>query len=947
MATDTAWALREDGVDRRRLNSQETLFTIGNGYLGTRGVFEEGFPGELRGTFLHGVFDDAPEGFTELVNVPDWLNLEILFDGERFSLDRGLVEAYERSLDMKTGVVSRQVRWQSPLGRRAELLFERFASLAQPHLVVARVSVRSPDPVERIEIRAGLGGNVDTLGRVHLEGLDQGVQGDAAWLASRTRDSGIEIGLAARLEVDGPRSVEWQAWDARQQPTLVASFRGGSSWVRATKVAAYCTSREVEDPARHARRDVDAVARPAWDNLWPAHQRAWDEEWRAADVEIEGDPDVQRAVRFNLYHLLIAAPRLEEGATIGAKTLSGFGYRGHAFWDTETFMLPFFSLVRPPLARNLLSYRWHTLPAARRKAEQAGYRGAWYAWESAATGEEVTPLWLPDPNDPRRLVRIWTGDLQIHISADVAHAVWVYWKATGDDEFFRERGAEIVIETARFWASRAERHESLGGYSFRDVMGPDEYHDHVDHNAYTNGMARWNLRAALAALEWLRANTPDRGAGLTGRLGLQVAEPRTWRQQAEKMYLPVDPATGRIEQFAGYYGRREVDLAAYEPRRQSMQVILGIEGANASQVIKQPDVLMLFLLQGDGFDRETLEANYAFYARRTDLSHGSSLGPAIHAVLAARLGRVEEAYEHFRRAAEIDLQDLRGNTRDGIHGAAAGGVWQALAFGFAGLRVGPERWTVEPRLPPSWRRMGLRFSHRGRGQSVEIGPRRPAGRSRAAPAIRAFVFDLDGVLTDTAEHHYFAWKKLADDEGIPFTREENEALRGVSRRESLRLLLKGRTVSEEEAEELMARKNAHYLASIREVTASDLLPGVEGLLNELRTSGMRIAVASSSKNAAQVIEALGLRERIDVLCDGSSVEQPKPAPDLFLEAARRLGVSPRECVAVEDAAAGIEAARRAGMRTVGVGPAARVGGADLVLPGLDGVRLATILDALT
>ncbi len=947
MATDTAWLLREDEVDHLRLNSQETLFTIGNGYLGTRGVFEEGFPGELRGTFLHGIFDDAPVGFTELVNVPDWLNLEIRFDGERFSLDRGLVEAYQRSLDTKTGLVSRLVRWRSPLGRRAELVFERFASLAQPHLVVARVSMRCPDPVERIEVRAGLGGNVDTLGRVHLEGLDQGVQGDTAWLAGRTRHTAIEVGLASRLEVDGPRSAEWQAWDARHQPTLVATFGGGLSWARATKVAAYWTSREAEDPAGQARRDLDAVARPAWENLWPAHQRAWDEEWGAADVEIDGDPDLQRAVRFNLHHLLIAAPRLEERATIGAKTLSGFGYRGHAFWDTETFMLPFFTLTRPGLARNLLSYRWHSLPAARRKAEQAGYRGAWYAWESAATGEEVTPTWLPDPNDPRRLVRIWTGDLQIHISADVAHAVWSYWKATGDDEFFRARGAEIVIETARFWSSRAEWDESLGGYSFRDVMGPDEYHDHVDHNAYTNGMARWNLRAAQAALEWLQANSPDRGAALASRLGLQEVEPRTWRQQAEKMYLPLDRATGRIEQFAGYYARREVDLAAHEPRRESMQQILGIEGANASQVIKQPDVLMLFLLQAGDFDRETLEANYTFYTRRTDLSHGSSLGPAIHAVLAARLGRVEEAYEYFRRAAEIDLQDLRGNTRDGIHGAAAGGVWQALAFGFAGLRLEPEGWTVEPRLPPSWRRMVLRFSHRGRSQSVEVDHRRPAGRSKVSPAIRAFVFDLDGVLTDTAEHHYLAWKKLADDEGIPFTREENEALRGVSRRDSLRRLLKGRTVSEEEAGELMARKNAHYLASIREVTASDLLPGVESLMNEIRASGMRIAVASSSKNAAQVIEALGLRDRIDVLCDGSSVEQPKPAPDLFLEAARRLGVPPKECVAVEDAAAGIEAARWAGMRTVGIGPAARVGEADLVLPGLDGVKLGKILETLS
>ncbi|MGH2625485.1 MAG: beta-phosphoglucomutase, partial [Anaerolineales bacterium] len=932
MAADMGWALHEERVDRCRLNSQETLFSIGNGYLGTRGVFEEGFPGEQRATLLHGVFDDAEVGFTELVNAPDWLNLEVFFEGARFSLDQGEPEAYRRSLNLKTGLLSRLVRWRTPAGRRAELLFERFASLAQPHLVVARLSVRCADPVDRIEVRAGLEGKVDTLGRAHLEDLDQGVQADVAWLASRTRQSGIGIGLAARLEVEGAEAVDWSAWDARHQPTIVVSFPGGPGWVRVTKVAAYRTSREGEDPARQARLDLSSIARPAWDSLWPAHQDAWEGEWRACDVEIEGDPDMQRAIRFNLYHLLIAAPRLEERATIGAKTLSGFGYRGHAFWDTETFMLPFFNLTRPALARNLLSYRWHTLPAARRKAEQAGYRGAWYAWESAATGDEVTPVWLPDPNDPRRLVRIWTGDLQIHITADVAHAVWGYWRATGDDEFLRERGAEILVETARFWSSRAAWEESLGGYSFRDVMGPDEYHDHVDHNAYTNAMARWNLQAAQAALEWLRAHAPDRGAGLAGRLRLQEAEPVTWRRQAEKMYLPMHPATRRIEQFAGYYDRREVDLAAYEPRRQSMQVLLEIEGANQSQVIKQPDVLMMFLLLGDEFDRETVEANYTYYTRRTDLAHGSSLGPAIHAVLAARLGRVDEAYQHFRRAAEIDLLDLRGNTRDGIHGAAAGGVWQALAFGFAGLRIGPEGWTLEPRLPPPWARMALRFRHHGRAQSVELDRRSPAGRPKAAPPIRAFVFDLDGVLTDTAERHYLAWKKLADDEGIPFTREENEALRGVSRRESLRRLLKGRTVSEVEAQALMARKNAHYVASIRQVTPSDLLPGVAGLLREIRQAGMAIAVASSSRNAGQVIEALGLQTWIDVLCDGSSGEQSKPAPDLFLEAARRLGVPPTECVAVEDAAAGIEASRRAGMRTLGVGPAARVGEADLVLP---------------
>jgi kojibiose phosphorylase len=406
--------------------------------------------------------------------------------------------------------------------------------------------------------------------------------------------------------------------------------------------------------------------------------------------------------------------------SIGAKTLSGFGYRGHVFWDTEIFMLPFFIYTRPEIARNLLSYRCHTLPGARRKAQKNGFPGAQYAWESAATGDEVTPVWVPDFNDPQALVRIWCGDIEIHVSADVAHAIRKYWLITGDDEFMLACGLEIILETARFWASRAEWIGEKGRYEFTDVIGPDEYHDHVDNNAYTNYLARWHLIKAADLVSWAAENYPGQLKELTMRIGLGDEEPDRWRQVAGKIHLPFSAESQLIEQFDGYFRRRDVNLAEYSQRTQSMQVILGIEGASQTQVIKQPDVLMLLYLLPKMFDEQTFRANYEYYSARTDHTYGSSLGPAIQAIMACKVGRVEEAYEHFLRSAHADLYDVRGNAGDGIHGASAGGLWQAIVFGFAGLEFNKAGWALNPRFPEHWRRLAFKFYYRGEQHGVEI-----------------------------------------------------------------------------------------------------------------------------------------------------------------------------------------------------------------------------------
>ncbi len=931
----TGWTILETEFDPGRLHHKETVFTLGNGYLGTRGAFEEGYPGAWPATFVHGLYDDVPIVYTELVNAPNWLPLSLFVGGERFRLDRGQILRYERRLDLRRGLLRREVRWRSPAGRTVDLTFERFVSLADEHVLALRCRIRPLDFEGPIEVQAGLDGYAHNQGMMHWEWLDQGEDEGSVWLHTRTRHSAIELGMASRMRVEGADHPPLQVQRCHNRPTLTTSFQAQPGrTITVEKLVTLFTSRETEAPVRAAREKLAGL--PGYRPLREAHEGAWAQVWQASDVIIEGDLTAQQAVRYNLFQILAAASRHDDRVSIPAKTLSGFGYRGHVFWDTDIFIVPFLTFTQPALARNLLTYRYHTLPGARRKARSAGYEGAMIAWESADSGDEVTPRWVPDREG--HLIRIWCGDIELHITADVAYAAWHYWRATGDDAWMRDYGAEVILDTAVFWGSRAEWNAQRGCYEIRDVIGPDEYHEHVDNNAFTNRMVQWHLETALEVLAWLRREHPDRAAELERRLDLTPDRLQRWADVIGCMLVPQDPESGLIEQFEGFFDLEDVDLTAYEPRTRSMQAILGNEGINRVQVLKQPDVLMLLYLLRDRYDRETLQVNWDYYVPRTDHAYGSSLGPAIHAILACVLGKPEEAYEHFMRAALVDLEDLRGNAADGVHAASAGGVWQALVFGFGGIRLTDEGPVANPCLPPGWTRLRFRLQHRGRWYDFDL---------TRLPEIRGVIFDLDGVLTDTSELHYRAWKRLADEEGIPFDREANEALRGVSRRESLMRLLGGRPATEEQIQEMMARKNRYYQTLLQGVTPANLLPGALELLEELRAAGVKVAIGSASKNARQVIEQLDIADRVDVIADGHSVTRPKPAPDLFLYAAEQMGLPPEQCLVVEDAASGIEAALAAGMWTVGLGPEERVGAAHVVLPSLEGVRWSDLLARLT
>jgi kojibiose phosphorylase len=716
------WVLSEDSFDPNKQHHKETVFTIGNGYLSTRGAFEEGYPADHRATFVHGVFDDVPITFTELANAPDWLPLYVLLNGEHFSLNSGTVETYERHLDLQSGLLTRTVRWRSPSGHTGTLTFERFASLADEHLLCLRCKI-TPDFDGKLEIRTAFNANMDNEGVAHWHWVEQGIlpsmgEGrEVAYLHTRTRATTIDLALAMHLEASHTPSQS-AFWDAQSVPTLSLTFsakRGET--ITLDKFVGIATSRDTADPIRVAVEHANEAQ--SWESALEAQQQAWAQEWERSDIQIEGDDEAQLAVRFSIFQLLIAAPRHDDRVNIGAKTLSGFGYSGHAFWDTEIFMLPLFIYTAPHIARNLLNYRYDRLPAAHEKARTNGFDGAQFPWESADTGEEVTPTWVPHYADRTKLIRIWTGDIEIHISADIAYAAHLYWRVTGDETWFIEKGAELVLATAKFWASRAEWNAPKNCYEFSDVIGPDEYHDHVDNNAYTNYMARWNLQTALDVFDWLKIHAPAKADELTQRLGLSRELFAKWKEVLTLIYLPVR-SDGLIEQFEGYFQRRAVDLASLEPREISAQALFGIEGCNDTQVLKQPDVLMLQYLLRNDFTDEQVRINYDYYTPRTDHTYGSSLGPSIQTIMACDVGLPDQAYEHFIRAARADLRDVRGNAGDGIHGASAGGTWQAVVFGFAGLRVSEEGWTVTPRLPQHWKRLSFKFFQRGKLQVVEL-----------------------------------------------------------------------------------------------------------------------------------------------------------------------------------------------------------------------------------
>lgn len=723
--TQRQWQIKEYPFRPDGLAHTETIFTIGNGLVGVRGSFEEGYPGAAPTTLAAGVFNHkAGQLVPELAVLPDWLYLQISINGESFNMTSGRVIGFERILDLKTATLSRGVLWLSPKRTILRLLFERFASLDQPHLMAQRVTIQPlSEGTHEIEITAALDASVTNpfdvnhWGESHAE-----TEGNLLCWEGKTDQSGYHVAMRAALNLEGA-AAQWEDVSPFER-TPASKTRFGmkaNEKVTFTKMVAVHTTRDSDQPVESCRETLRKAAVSGYSALRSAHEAAWEKAWESCDVVIEGDEVAQRALRFCIYHILIAAPTHEERVSIGAKTLSGFGYKGHVFWDTELFMLPPLTLSEPERAHRLLMYRYHNLQGARNKAAEAGFEGAMFPWESTDTGEETTPRWANEIDQTGQRIRIWTGDNEQHISTDIAYAVMQYWRWTGDDDWFAQYGAEILLDTAKFWGSRAEWNAEKDRYELRMQIGPDEYHENIDNSVFTNRMVVWHLQMAKQAWEWLQTKRPDAAKKLFSTLDLNEERLAKWDDVAAKMWIPHSEQYGGVlEQFEQFFERlHPINLEDYSPRTANMDWILGHHRTQSVRVIKQADVVMLMALLGQELgDHDFLMRNWELYSKVVD--HGSSLSPSIHAWVASRLGLIDEAYELFLYSATIDLEDHKGNVHDGIHAACCGGVWQAVLFGFCGLELTDAGPKVNPALPSHWRRVRFKVRYRGRVYPFDI-----------------------------------------------------------------------------------------------------------------------------------------------------------------------------------------------------------------------------------
>ena len=723
---ETSWIIEETSFHEKYTGKCESIFTQGNGYLGLRNSLEERYVDTVRGMFITGTFNKASkEEATELPNVSDIVNMEIELNGERFSMTEDNLKEYSRTLNLYTGETC-NVLWEGKNGNVVQLSFHRFVSYKNVHVIGAYVEIKPVNCDVKATVVSGINAQVTNHGAQHLtEFSKRAFEEKFLQMGMVTTESAVSIAVSTVHKVfQSGKYTEDAASkiidDRRKIHAEIQLVIPQGETARVEKISTVHSSRDLEYVASGKEPEGENVCRDGLNNLKEAEEKGyetlleeskkvWEKIWKKQDIQIDSkEDDAQIAVRFALYHLQIMVRREDNRVGIGAKALSGEGYKGHSFWDTETFIFPYFQMAEPETARTLLEFRYKGLYGARKKAIENGYKGAMYPWEAAWVSDgEVTPYVIGVNVHTGEPMICLTGVIEQHITSDIIFALWQYYAATDDQDFMDRYGYEMTIETARFWNSRLEWIEENNRYEIRDVIGPDEYKEHVDNNAYTNYMAHENMRLAAQVIACIRDEKKD----IYGKMQKLMQEEGTSLEQLEeelkdkmkKLYLPQpDEKTGIIPQFDGYFDLKEIDLSVYKNASVVGTVFHDYSGEDVQgmQAGKQADIVELLYQMEDITTPDNKAKNYVYYEART--LHDSSLSKAIHSITACDLGMEKEAYDMFMSAALTDLGQEMKSSDAGIHSANMGGVWQDVVMGFGGIRIRDGHLRIAPNCPKQW-----------------------------------------------------------------------------------------------------------------------------------------------------------------------------------------------------------------------------------------------------
>ena len=732
------WNVTEKEFSMETNYRNETTFALSNGYIGTRGTFEEGYDFSvdegLEGNFINGFYEsvDIPYGewnygfptkSQSLLNLPDLKKTEIYADGELFDMRTGKVEDYSRVLHMKDGYVERKLTWISTKGKKLQLVMERFVSLVHKNRMYQRIQITPVNFSGEIRICSHLNGDVENhtrktnplIGygpfgsRLHMDKLQ--AEDGVLYYEGTTLQSCMTVGCGSQYKIEGAGEIVTVFETEEEKRHAVCESRmeiPENTTVTCEKAIVYTSSQdmEVSELERFTKKELKEASENGWRKEFQAHMDKIHEFWDVSDVQIYDDETLQQGIRFNLFHIMQSAGR--DGRTgMGAKGLSGEGYEGHYFWDTEMYVLPVFVYTAPELARKLLEYRFRTLDQARDRAKVLGHqKGALYPWRTI-NGEEAS-TYFP------------LGTAQYHINADIAYAFWLYVSVTGDMEFFKDMAAEVFVETARVWADVGYFAECKGGkYCICAVTGPDEYNAITDNNFYTNLMGRENIRYALKSLDMLKEAGEDVYEAFVSRMGITREETAYWKKIVENMYFPYDESRQVYALDDRFMMLRPWDDSRIPPEKR----YLLYENYHPlfvyrQRMCKQTDAIFGLYLHSYLFSKEELKRNYDFYQEVT--LHHSSLSNCVFGMLACQIGYYDEAYEYFAQSARMDLDDYHDNFYAGIHAANMAGTWQAIINGFAGVRVNGGELELHPYVPKLWKGMQFNLLYRGRKLNIQL-----------------------------------------------------------------------------------------------------------------------------------------------------------------------------------------------------------------------------------